>query len=265
MDARKMLKSPFVRKLGGLTVAVGTRLWMRTLDYRAALYDPAVDPPHPNFRGPAIFLFWHEYIPFLFYLRSHNNISMLLSQHGDAEWLAQACRHMGFGTVRGSSNRGGVAALKQMFAASRLQNLAMTPDGPRGPRRRLAPGCIYLSSRLGLPLVPIGLGYDRPWRVGTWDRFAIPRPHSRARAISAPFVQVPPNLCREGIELYRGKVEKLLLDLTLEAEDWAHTDKYVTEQRPLLREHSSRRQQVEAKLKLVVPERTSETLRRHVA
>ncbi|HAY78183.1 MAG TPA: hypothetical protein DCY79_00085 [Planctomycetaceae bacterium] len=265
MDARKLVKNPFARNLGGLSLAVGTRLWMRTLAYRAALYDPTVDPPHPEFRGPAIFLFWHEYIPFMFYLRSHNKVSLLVSQHGDAEWLAQASRHMGFGTVRGSSTRGGVAALKQMFAASRLHNLAITPDGPRGPRRRLAPGCIFLASRLGMPLVPVGLGYDRPWRVNTWDRFAIPRPGSRARAISAPFVHVPPNLCRDGIELYRGKVEKLLLDLTYEAEDWARTGRYVTNESPLRREHSSRRQQLESTFKLRISGDDHEPSRRQVA
>ena len=59
-------------------------------------------------------------------------------------------------------------------------HLTITPDGPRGPRRHMAPGPIYLASKLGLPLVLMGYAYDRPWRLHSWDRFAIPRPGSRA-------------------------------------------------------------------------------------
>ena len=105
---------------------------------------------------------------------------------------------MGFGTVRGSTSRGGVAALRELMRTGETMNLTITPDGPRGPRRKLAAGCIYASSRLGIPLVPIGLGYDRPWRSRrAWDQFAVPRPYSRARAIAGPKVQIPADLERD--------------------------------------------------------------------
>ena len=97
----------------------------------------------------------------------------------------------------------------------------MTPDGPRGPRRRMSQGPIFLSSRLGIPLVAIGMGYDRPWRLSTWDRFAVPRPRSRARAVWSPYLAIPPHLDRDGLEYYRRRVEQLLELLTLEAEAWA--------------------------------------------
>ena len=68
----------------------------------------------------------------------------------------------------------------------------------------------------------MGYGYDRPWRVrNAWDQFAIPRPHSRARAVPSGEIFVPPNLDRDGIEHFRGKVERLLNRLTAEAEAWA--------------------------------------------
>lgn len=217
------IKSTLVNKTGGLLIATTTRVWMGTLDYQAALYDPEVDPVHPNFRGPAIFLFWHEYIPLLFYLRGHCNIAMLLSQHQDAEWLSQAARHMGFETVRGSTNRGGVAALRQLLRKSRSMNLAITPDGPRGPRRRLAAGPVYLASRLDIPLILVGQGYDRPWRLRTWDKFAMPKPYSRARVIASPPLHIPAGLNRQGVEDYRQQVETLLNDLTTQAETWAES------------------------------------------
>ena len=110
---------------------------MSTLDFKACIPQPETDPVNPAFCGPKIFIFWHEYITFPFYLRGHCNIAMLLSRHQDAEWLSEAARHMGFQTVRGSTARGGVAAIRKMFRKSQNMNLAITPDGPRGPRRRL--------------------------------------------------------------------------------------------------------------------------------
>ncbi|MBM3998132.1 MAG: DUF374 domain-containing protein [Planctomycetes bacterium] len=208
-------------KAGGILIAALTERWMSSLDYRGAFFDRTVDPADAAFQGPAIFLFWHEYIPILFYLRGYCDITMLLSRHHDAEWLAMAARHMGFETVRGSTTRGGATALMQLMERGRVMNLALTPDGPLGPRRHLAMGAVYLASRIQIPLVPIGLGYDRPYRLSTWDRFAVPRPWSRTRGIVAPRIRVPEGLDRAGLEVYRGYVERVLNQVTDHAERWA--------------------------------------------
>ncbi|HEX3727549.1 MAG TPA: lysophospholipid acyltransferase family protein, partial [Pirellulales bacterium] len=168
-----------------------------------------------------IFVFWHEYILLPLYMRGHSNLAMLLSQHRDADILTELARHMGFDFVRGSSNRGGITALRELARRSQHMNLTITPDGPRGPRRVLAQGPVYLSSRLGMPLVAMGFGYNHPWRLSSWDRFAIPKPYSRARAVVSPQMVIPPDLDREGIEYYRRKVERLMNRLTCEAEAWA--------------------------------------------
>jgi hypothetical protein len=86
----------------------------------------------------------------------------------------------------------------------------------------MAPGAVYLASRLGLPLVAMGFGYDRPWRVTrAWDQFAIPRPFSRARAVVSPDLYIPSGLDRQGLEHFRQRVEALLNRLCDEAESWA--------------------------------------------
>jgi len=213
-----------VFKLGGLLATAAVRNWMDTLDYKVAYYDRTVDPVFPECQGRRIYVFWHEYILLPFYLRGHCDMVMLLSRHQDAETMSYAARMMGFEFVRGSTNRGGVTALREMCRASRSLNLTITPDGPRGPRRRLAQGPIYLASKLGMPLVAMGFGYDRPWRFRrAWDQFALPRPCSRARAIPSGEIHVPPNLDRDGIEHYRQRVEEVLNRLTLEAEAWAES------------------------------------------
>jgi hypothetical protein len=126
-----------------------------------------------------------------------------------------------------------VAAIRELLRKSRSMHLAITPDGPRGPRRRMALGPIYLASKLGLPLGLMGFGYDRPWRVKTWDRFALPRPFSRARCVPSPGIHVPPDLDREGLEYFRGKLERVLTRLTREAEAWAESGTRKLGQRPL--------------------------------
>ena len=210
-----------LNRVGGLSVATLVSRWMETLDYRAAYYDPEVDPADPQFAGPMIYCFWHEYIPFLFYCRSFCHLAMLVSAHRDAELLSQAAGYLGFETVRGSTQRGGGTALRDLYRKGQYLNLAITPDGPRGPRRRLAPGAIFLSSKMQIPLVLIGLGYDRPWRMPTWDRFAVPKLYSQARAVISPAIQIPPDLERDGVEHYRSEMETMLNQFTTLAEDWA--------------------------------------------
>jgi lysophospholipid acyltransferase (LPLAT)-like uncharacterized protein len=217
---RKLKLPAAIIKFGGLITAKAARAWMSTLDYRAAFYDRSVDPAL-GVGGPRIYIFWHENILAPLYLRGHCHLAMLLSQHNDADILAHVAHHLGFDCVRGSTYRGGARAIWELFERSRRQHLTMTPDGPRGPRRKLAQGPIYLASRLQLPLVVMGFGYHRPWRARSWDRFAVPRPFSRARAVIGPPLMLPTDLTRAGLEDCRQRVERLLNCFTSEAEAWA--------------------------------------------
>jgi lysophospholipid acyltransferase (LPLAT)-like uncharacterized protein len=226
----------FATNLSGLLASATVRHWMGTLDYKCAYYDESIDPVKPTYSGQKIYIFWHEYILFPLYLRGHCNLTMLLSRHPDTDILTRLAYHMGFEFVRGSSNRGGVAALRELVRRSGRMNLTITPDGPRGPRRTLAPGPVYLASKLGLPLVLMGFGYDRPWRLRTWDHHAVARPFSRARAVVSPAISIPDNLDRGGLEDYRLQVERLLNRLTLEAEAWAESGTRKLEEVPLRRE-----------------------------
>jgi len=213
-----------LNNLGGLLMPALLKRWMGTLDCKIAYHDRAIDPVFPECEGHKIYVFWHEYLLLPLYLRGHCNLAMLLSRHRDAELLSRVADRLGFGCIRGSTNRGGTAALRAMLFKSRTTHLTITPDGPRGPRRQLGPGCIYLASKQGLPLVVMGFGYDRPWRIRTaWDQFAIPRCFSRARAITSGEISVPPDLDRRGLEYFRRRIERLLNRLTAEAEAWAES------------------------------------------
>ena len=207
-------------RIGGRFASTAVRAWMSTLDYRAALYDPSVDPALPS-PAPRIYVFWHENILLPLYLRGGCDMAILLSRHRDADILAEVARCAGFECIRGSTYRGAAPAIRELLRSGRQRHLVITPDGPRGPRRRLAQGAVYLASKLGMPIVAIGVGYDRPWRTPTWDRFAVPRPFGRARAIVSPAMHIPRELDRTSVEICRLRLEALLTALSDEAESWA--------------------------------------------
>jgi lysophospholipid acyltransferase (LPLAT)-like uncharacterized protein len=215
-------RSPMWMRWAGLLSATGIRAWMSTLDYRALFYDQSVDGIYPSSR-PRIYVFWHEYILIPLYLRANCNLTMLLSKHRDADILYRVAHHMGIECVRGSTYGGATQALLELSRSGKQMHMAITPDGPRGPRRRLAQGAVFLASRMQLPIVVLGMGVDRPWRTPTWDRFAVPRPGSRARAVVGPEIYIPPDLNRAELELRRQSVERFLNQLTDEAERWAES------------------------------------------
>ncbi|WP_197528138.1 lysophospholipid acyltransferase family protein [Posidoniimonas polymericola] len=205
---------------------------MSTLRYRAWYEDPAVDPLLAPGQ-PRIYVFWHENILLPLYKRGNCHLTMLLSQHRDADILARIADRFSFEFVRGSTYRGATGALRQLALHAEDHHLTITPDGPRGPRRRLAQGPIYLASKLQLPIVCLGLGYDRPWRLRSWDKFAVPRPFSRARAVVSEAISVPASLDRDGIDRWRAQIEQRLNELSDDAERWARSGLARRGERPI--------------------------------
>lgn len=193
---------------------------VKSLDLRACYYDQTADPSSRFYNEHCIFVFWHEYIFPLLPQWANCPLTLLVSHHRDAEWLNQAAIRMGYKIVRGSTNRGGTAAIRNLKKHSRHSSFAITPDGPRGPRRQMATGPIFLASMFGMPIVPVGVGCHRPWRMRTWDKFAIPKPFSRTRVIFGPKIYIQKKK-RVAHETYRDKIETLINQLTAMAENWA--------------------------------------------
>lgn len=169
----------------------------------------------------AILVMWHEYIYLPIGLGFHSPVTLLVSQHRDANLLTTAAEKMGFGIVRGSTTRGGSSALRKLKEVAATDSIVITPDGPTGPRRQLNAGAVYLASLLQMPIVPVGVGCRDAWRLNTWDRFAIPKPGHRARIIFGPTIDVPRKCPRNVLDQYCQAVENDLKHLTTVAEDWA--------------------------------------------
>jgi len=216
------LKNPILLKAVGLGTSIAVRFYRRTIDWQGVFFEPPIYPLHPRRLGRCIYCCWHECMFMPIALHGHHRMLALASEHSDGEISTRAMRHLGWSVTRGSTTRGGAKALLRLLR-DRDCSPTITPDGPRGPRRQMSLGPIVLSSKLGLPLVCVGYGYHRPWRLRSWDRFALPRPLSRGRAVYGPAMIVPPHLGREQLEQYRLWFEDLLNWLTWEAETWAES------------------------------------------
>ncbi|MDR2762209.1 MAG: lysophospholipid acyltransferase family protein [Planctomycetaceae bacterium] len=209
----------FLWKFVGFSCSLLLRNLISTIDYKWAYYDPVVDASVE--RRKYICLFWHEHILSPLFLRRNCGATMLISRHLDAELVVSIARYFGMDAVRGSTTHGGVSAIRQMMSLKDRDVIAITPDGPQGPRRTMSSGAIYLASKLQLPIVLYGFGYDNAWRFNSWDKFVLPRPFSRGRVITSPPIMVPPRLDKITLEYYRKRFETILTQLTDEAESWA--------------------------------------------
>jgi lysophospholipid acyltransferase (LPLAT)-like uncharacterized protein len=183
-----------------------------------------VDPLQPPEVGPFIYALWHENFLIPIVRFGNPGVAALVSRHADGELLGTLIGPTGMRVVRGSTNRGGVAAVREMLRSDAgRRHLAVTPDGPRGPRRTVQPGVVYLASRTGMRIIPIGVGHSRPWRMKSWDAFAIPRPFSRVRCLFGDPMIVPPDLSAESLTPHISRLQAELDRLNLAAERWAET------------------------------------------
>jgi lysophospholipid acyltransferase (LPLAT)-like uncharacterized protein len=212
------VRHPLLLRVAGFFAALLLRLWLGTLRFRARALGTPVLPRPRRLGPPRLFAFWHEFalLPAVHYRGV--GLAMLISQHADGELIATACRHLGHGVVRGSTTRGGAGALREMVRATRRGHTAITPDGPRGPRRRLQVGLVYLAARTGLPVVPVGFACRRAWRLRSWDRLVLPYPFTEVWCVSGEPVVVPPDADRTRIEAYRRRIEAAMAEATAAAE-----------------------------------------------
>jgi len=173
-------------------------------------------------QGRILIAFWHEYLGLAAcHFAGFPGAHTLTSYSFDGEMAARTVARFDLKSLRGSSSRGGVAALSQLQAAAEQgMSLGWTLDGPRGPRRKAKGGIAYLAAQTGMPIVPNAYALSSCWRLKSWDRFAIPKPGARILVAFAPPIAPPADTSRDAIEATRREVEEALntLHAALEAE-----------------------------------------------
>lgn len=191
------------------------RLWARTL--RLKVEDPNGVVAFVRER-PVIFAIWHNrllMLPRVFDPTFPTRQSYgLISASRDGDFIARFIERSGYGTIRGSSSRKGVIALRQLVDTLAADgNVLVTPDGPRGPVYQASQGLVFLAQKSGAPVVPIHMEYSSSWRLKNWDRFVVPRPFATLRAIFGPPLTVPPIENAEQFETERLRLQNAMMSL----------------------------------------------------
>lgn len=195
---RRLTKHPAFLALAARLLGAYLALVYRTARWELVGYDPAAAAYRRH--GKAILAFWHETLPLMPWLMlevrrrglaSHAHV--LVSGSRDGGFIGRIVKRFGLRLAIGSSSRHGGAGLVHLARLlEAAEPVAITPDGPRGPRRRAAPGVAELAALSGAPVFPVGARARRALRLGSWDRMEVPLPFTRAALVVGAPILVPP-------------------------------------------------------------------------
>lgn len=175
--------------------------WTRTLRYRwGADVQELIDRENP----PSIVILWHNrlFVAPEFFRRKFGGRRMatLISASGDGAWLAAFVERLGMFPVRGSRYNRGAQAVRELIAVlDRGGDVAVTPDGSRGPVYDMKAGAVAVALKTGAPIVLISMNFNGAWRLKSWDRFFIPYPFSKVE-VRVDRIDHPKQLAGEDAE-----------------------------------------------------------------
>ncbi len=139
-----------------------------------------------------IYCVWHDQLLIPIFGGKHRHTAALVSLNQDGGFVVAGLRSAGILPVRGSSSRGGAQAMRQLIREAEGKHIVITPDGPRGPRRELSPGVIFLASHSGRAIVPTAFSCERGWRFGVgWTNLLVPKPFSKVHLLTGEPIHIP--------------------------------------------------------------------------
>ena len=198
-------------------ISVILRLWFATCRVAEHGYENRRTAEQGN---SVIAVFWHYSLLYIFYHLRKDRAAVLVSASEDGEYIARLAHCLNFDTIRGSSNRRGMLALKELLAyLDKGGNAGIVADGSQGPPQVVQAGSILLASKSGAPILPVGWSASRSFAFDSWDHTCIPKPFSRIDFFYGPPLFIPPGLDRRDIEHYRKVLEQQMNELHSSA--WA--------------------------------------------
>jgi len=145
-----------------------------------------------------VLAFWHGTMLLPWYLHGVPNFAALTSKSKDGDILAKILKKWKYNVVRGSSSTDGDVALEIMIDyAKNKYSVAITPDGPRGPKQKFKAGAVITAKKTGIPVVLVGVGFKRKKFLSNWDKFEIPYFFTKAKVIYSELVYVDSKLSYE--------------------------------------------------------------------
>ncbi len=170
---------------------------------------------------PFILSFWHGRLLMMpISVQKKTKVNVLISHHADGELIARTIKHWGQNSIRGSSSKGALPAIKEMLRAIKRNEVAViTPDGPRGPRMRVQDGVMRIAAMSGVPVFPVTYSTTRGKFLNSWDRFFVAKPFSRGVVVWGDPVMVPRHDENGSYDLARKMIEDSLTKITQKADN----------------------------------------------
>lgn len=198
-----------------IAIPLGVMLFkIMALTYRFRELNGRGISPRQGKKKQYIYGFFHSQILAFVYDYRGTKMGSLASTHRDGEIAARVASGFGIKMARGSSTRGGAAALRGLKSLmKRGYDTALTVDGPRGPAGSVNRGIIYLASLTGKEIVPVGFACAPCARLRTWDRFMIPLPFAGGYFNFGSPMRIPRGIKGKDIEIYSEKIRDRLLEL----------------------------------------------------
>jgi hypothetical protein len=210
-----------IQRLVAFLIFVSIRALAATLRFR-------VEDASGLFTGgvtgdPVIFTVWHNRLALVLviyrrFVVSHHpqrRLAAMVSASRDGAMLARALELFGVQPVRGSTSRRGPQALRELTTwGAQGYDLAITPDGPRGPCYVVQSGVVSVAQLTGLPIVPVSYHLSRKTRLKSWDRFQVPWPFTRCTIRVGEVLRVPRDASEADRDQLREELEKRMRAIT---------------------------------------------------
>jgi lysophospholipid acyltransferase (LPLAT)-like uncharacterized protein len=114
------------------------------------------------------------------HFKPQGDIKVIVSEHRDGETIKKVVDYLGIGALSGSSTRGGAKALLGAIKALRNDiDVAITPDGPKGPIYSIADGIIVIAQKTKTKILPFSSVPNSYWKLKSWDKFIVPKPFGK--------------------------------------------------------------------------------------
>lgn len=184
-------------------------LWslFRTLDFE--LRTESVDPYDSDGCERFLFSLWHDSAVMAVFGGRHNETVALTSRHRDGTFVASVLERVGVKPVRGSSGGGGKRAALELMRYAKDNDIVITPDGPRGPRRRISRGIVYLASKTQNAIVPTAFACSNAWEIpGSWTSLTVPKPFSRVVLLVGKPIAVPAGISDDEMAWYVNTLQR---------------------------------------------------------
>ena len=165
--------------------------------------------------GSVIIATWHKNIFFSIWLLRNHDLTALISSSDDGEVIYNVFTKFGYKAVRGSTTRGGIPALKQLIKLlEQNTSIAITPDGPNGPKEQVKEGIIKLAQMTNTPIIPLIWATRKFKIINSWDNFVLPYPFSKGIYSFGKPIHIEKEINIKKFELERQNLEKEIKRLT---------------------------------------------------